>query len=75
MEGCRVPVPTIDEAELLADIRSPNFLEACKKLRIDPIDLKPRSFASVSLRRKLHTPPNSLFSCSSFCRTAALLFL
>jgi hypothetical protein len=48
LEGCPVDVPKIDEGELLADIRSPNFLEACKKVRIDPIDLKPRPFDSVS---------------------------
>uniref|UniRef100_A0A6U5CN42 Uncharacterized protein n=1 Tax=Hemiselmis andersenii TaxID=464988 RepID=A0A6U5CN42_HEMAN len=44
--GCPVPVPKIDEADLLSDVRNPNFLEACKKLRIDPIDLKPRPYES-----------------------------
>mmetsp|Transcript_26676 Transcript_26676/g.67275 ORF Transcript_26676/g.67275 Transcript_26676/m.67275 type:complete len:518 (+) Transcript_26676:73-1626(+) len=50
MVGCPVPVPQVDEADLLSDVRNPNFLEACKKLRIDPIDLKPRPFESFKMR-------------------------
>jgi hypothetical protein len=49
LEGCPIPVPVVDEAQLLADIRSPRFLEACRKLKIDPIELKPRAFDSVSI--------------------------
>lgn len=34
--------PHIDEADLLSDIRSPRFLLACHKLKIDPIELRPK---------------------------------
>jgi len=53
LEGCPVTVPRIDEGELLSDIRSPRFLQACKRLRIDPIDLKPRHFETFKQRENV----------------------
>ena len=48
MEGCPITYPVIDEAQLLADVRSPRFLLACKKLRIDPLELRSPVFESSS---------------------------
>lgn len=70
MEGCPVPVPTIDEGELLGTIRSPRFFEACKKLRIDPIDLKPRTFDSVISYPSLLLPYAHSPFCSFLCRAS-----
>ena len=46
MAGCSIHFPDIDESELLSDARSPRFLKACKQLRIDPLELCPKSFES-----------------------------
>jgi len=46
MSGCPINFKKIDESELLADARSPRFLLACKRLRIDPLELRSRSFDS-----------------------------
>ena len=50
MAGCSIDFPKIDEAKLLASIRSPQFLLACQKLRIDPLELRPRSFDTFKSR-------------------------
>jgi hypothetical protein len=66
LDGCPIPIPVVDEAQLLADVRSPRFLEACKKLKIDPIELKPRSFDSVSHFFRSYECGSSLsFMCSA----------
>ena len=44
MDSCPVPVPKVDEGQLLNDCRSPRFFKACQKLQIDPLDLRPKEF-------------------------------
>jgi hypothetical protein len=44
MLECPIIFEKIDDNELLADLRSPRFLLACKRLRIDPLELRSRSF-------------------------------
>jgi hypothetical protein len=46
LEDYPVNVPKIDDMALLADIRSPRFFVACRRLRIDPLELKSRGFES-----------------------------
>ena len=48
MAGASMAAPKVDEAALLSDVRSANFMTACNKLRIDPIELVPRAFDSFS---------------------------
>ena len=48
MDSCPVPVPKVDEAQLLNDCRSPRFFKACQKLQIDPLELRPKEFDSFA---------------------------
>mmetsp|Transcript_34575 Transcript_34575/g.108363 ORF Transcript_34575/g.108363 Transcript_34575/m.108363 type:complete len:465 (+) Transcript_34575:106-1500(+) len=46
LAGCPVPFEPVNDAQLLSDVRSPRFLQACQQLLIDPLELKPRAFDS-----------------------------
>mmetsp|Transcript_29853 Transcript_29853/g.71005 ORF Transcript_29853/g.71005 Transcript_29853/m.71005 type:complete len:506 (+) Transcript_29853:230-1747(+) len=54
MAGAPIAAPKVDEAALLSDVRSPHFITACTTLRIDPIELVPRTFDSFSESGLLH---------------------
>eukprot|EP00960_Hanusia_phi_P026113 746078-Hanusia_phi.AAC.1 len=54
LAGCPVPFEAVNDAQLLADVRSPRFLQACQQLLIDPLELRPRAFESFRAPGLVH---------------------